>query len=72
MTANDMRDTADLERVYWDAEFAVLGYYPPKKDAPEDTGELLELLHNDGIKILDYADAPRNAQSILQELLSLV
>ena len=68
MTANDVRDTSHLEKVYRDAKFAVLGYYPPKKEAPEDTEELLELLHNDGIETLNYTDAPKIAQGILEEL----
>ena len=68
MTANDMRDTSALEKVYRDAEFAVLGYYPPKKEALKDTGELLELLQGDGIKTLNYKDAPNIARGILEEL----
>ena len=68
MTANDMRDASGLGKAYRDAEFAVLGYYPPKKEAPEDTEELLELLQSDGIKTLDYTEAPRLAKEILEVL----
>ena len=68
MTANDMRNASDLGKAYRDAEFAVLGYYPPKKEAAEDTEELLELLHGDGIKTLDYTEAPGLAKEILDVL----
>ena len=68
MTANDIRDTSALEKIYRDAEFAVLGYYPSEKNTLGDTGELLELLQDDGIKTFDYKDAPSIARGILEEL----
>lgn len=69
-TANDLRESGNLDNEYQNAKFMVLGYTPQKQRRPEEIREIKKLLEKDNIETRDYKqDIKRVAKDIRTDLI---